>query len=267
MLSMAKRTGSKLNRLEHELPEGLLVTARWMSEHGYSTALRTQYVAAGWLDQPVRGVFRRPRGSVGWEQVVISLQMLMRLPLVVGGRTALELRGFSHYLARETTEIHLFGPKPPPAWLTRLPLDARFVAHNSARLFPVSDGTHPVIDEFSTLPWGQWNWKMALSTPERSVLELLDELPARESFHQVDKLFEGLSSLSPRRLQPLLEVCRSVKVKRLFFFFADRHNHAWLKRLDKAAIDFGAGKRKLVEGGVLNRSYQITVPEDLDGVQ
>ena len=103
--------------------------------------------------------------------------------------------------------------------------------------------------------------------PERAVIELLDELPARESFHQVDKLFEGLSALSPRRLQPLLESCRSVKVKRLFFFFADRHKHAWLKRLDKSAVDFGSGKRKLVDGGRLDPTYEITVPEDLDGVR
>ena len=267
MLSMAKRIGSKLNRLEHELPEGLLVTARWMSEHGYSTALRTQYVAAGWLEQPVRGVFRRPRGSIGWQQVVISLQMLMKLPLVAGGRTALELRGFAHYLTRTTSEIHLYGPKPPPPWLAALPLDARFIAHNSARLFPASDGTHPTIDEFTTMPWGQWDWPMTLSTPERAVLELIDELPARESFEQVDKLFEGLSSLSPRRLQPLLEACRSVKVKRLFFFFAARHSHAWLKRLDRKAIDFGKGKRMLVKGGRLNPAMQITVPEDLNAVR
>ncbi len=120
--------------------EGLLVTAALMNEQGYSTALRTQYVAAGRLEQPVHGVFRRLRGSVGWEQAVISLQMLMRAPLVVGGRTALDLRGYGHYLARETYEVHLYGPKPPPPWLATLPLNVRFVAHNSARLFPATDG-------------------------------------------------------------------------------------------------------------------------------
>ncbi len=102
---------------------------------------------------------------------------------------------------------------------------------------------------------------MVVSCPERAILELLDELPARESFHQVDKLFEGLSALSPRKLQTLLQTCRSVKVKRLFFFYADRHHHAWLKRLNKSGVDLGSGKRKL------DRAYQITVPEDLDGVR
>ncbi len=71
---------------------------------------------------------------------------------------------------------------------------------------------------------------MMLSAPERAILELLDELPDHESFHQADMLMQSLSTLSPVRMQKLLVDCRSVKVKRLFFFFADRHQHAWLKR-------------------------------------
>src|SRR5262249_26964220 len=116
-------------------------------------------------------------------------------------------------------------------------------------------------------PWGQWGWPLIVSTPERAVLELLDELPARESFHQADKLMEGLTNLSPRRLQSLLVDCRSIKVKRPFFFFADRHSHAWLRRIDRSAIDLGRGKRMLVKGGRFDAAHQITVPGDLDGVQ
>jgi hypothetical protein len=103
------------------------------------------------------------------------------------------------------------------------------------------------------------------STKERAILELLDELPERESFHQVDALMEGLSDLSPRRLQTLLEACTSVKVKRLFLFFADRHRHAWRSRLDVSRIDLGSGKRVLVKGGKLDPNYYITVPSDLGG--
>ena len=264
---MAKDFGTKLNRLERELPEGLVVDAAWLSAKGYSASLRNQYVTSGWLEKPAGTVFRRPRGTVSWEQVVISLQMLLDRPLVVGGRTALGLQGFSHYLTKTHSKIHLYGPKPPPAWVNALKLDACFVPHNSGRLFPEPEDRLRHAKDTVSIPWGQWNWPMVMSNPERAIFELLDELPARESFHQVDKLFEGLPTLSPRKLQPLLQTCRSVKVKRLFFFFADRHNHAWLKRLDKTAIDLGSGKRKLIDGGKLDPTYQITVPEDLDGVQ
>ena len=77
-------------------------------------------------------------------------------------------------------------------------------------------------------------------------------------------LMEGLRNLSPRRLQELLADCRSVKVKRLFLWFAERHNHAWLKKLDRSVIDLGHGKRMLVRGGKLDTKYNITVPGDLD---
>ena len=49
---MTVQSGKKLNWLEHELPEGLLVDAAWLEANGYSRSLRSQYVAAGWLEQP-----------------------------------------------------------------------------------------------------------------------------------------------------------------------------------------------------------------------
>jgi Transcriptional regulator, AbiEi antitoxin, Type IV TA system/Transcriptional regulator, AbiEi antitoxin N-terminal domain len=278
---MTKQRIRKLNWLQRHLPEGLIADARWLTRQGYSTSLRSQYVAAGWLEQPARGVYRRPRGSLSWQQVVISLQALLEYPLLVGGRTALELQGYAHYLTQDLKEVHLYGPKAPPQWLHKLQLGVRFLSHNDRKLFKAEPFTKglPRLDapkdrnnqaahgNWTVQPWGQWNWPLALSTPERAVLELLDELPKRESFHQADMLMQSLSNLSPRRLQKLLADCRSIKVKRLFFFFADRHQHAWLKRLDKDAIDLGEGKRMLVKGGKLNKPYQITVPENLDAVR
>ena len=53
-------------------------------------------------------------------------------------------------------------------------------------------------------------------------------------------------------------------MKRLFLWFAERHGHPWLERLDRGGIDLGKGKRMLVRGGKLDLKYQITVPDDLD---
>lgn len=249
-----------------------------MEAHGYSSSLRSQYVKAGWLDQPARRVYRRSRRPLSWQQVVMSLQVLLDYPLVVGGRTGLELEGYAHYLSNEVREVHLYGPTRPPTWLADLPLNVKFHWHNSQRLFPNDPvperdvhrlipglaasslpATHFVsANQFTELP-------ISVSTKERAILEWLDELPDRESFHQVDALMEGLTNLSPRRLQTLLEQCASVKVKRLFLFFADRHRHAWLAKLNTSRVDIGAGKRVLVRGGKLDPHYQITVPGDFHG--
>lgn len=283
---MSEQKIGKLNQLEKELPEGLLVDAAWMEKRGYYGSLRKKYVDVGWLEQPAHRVYRRrPRGSLSWEQVVISLQTLLQIPVIVGGRTALEAHGFSHYFAREQKEIHLYGREPPPSWLHSLPLNVRFEFHKINRLFandPITRGltniswnlktgeaveTDPLQYGLTVQRWGHWDWPLTLSTPERAALELLDELPDHESFHQADMLMQGARNFRPRRLQKLLEDCKSVKVKRLFFFFADRHAHPWLKHIERERIDLGKGKRMLARGGKLDPKYQITVPEDLDAVQ
>ena len=272
---MAYPSDRKLNRRQ-QLPEGVLVDAAWLERHGYSSSLRSQYVKRGWLHQPAPRVYRRAAGQLTWQQVVISLQAFMAQPLTVGGRTALEEQGFAHYLG-ERREVHLYGPHKAPGWLDALPLDITFRWHNSRRLFPDSPEMAPTLSPpeesgDSLLPGGfmatagTMQWPLRLSSRERAVLELLDELPTRESFHQVDMLMEGLTNLSPRNLQSLLETCQSIKVKRLFFFFANRHRHAWLDGLDQKAVDLGSGKRLLTKGGKLDPTYLITGPGDLEGL-
>lgn len=277
---MGERKQRKLNWLQAHLPEGLLVDAAWLERRGYSSGLRSKYVSHGWLEQVARSVYRRPparllapgeKGEVRWQHVVVSLQTLLEYPVTVGGRTALELQGFAHYLSvHGSREVHLYGEKKLPGWISKLRLETRFVFHNSGRLFKEGrlardSGTRgQTPSPFTQQPWSRWEWPLKMSTPERAVLELLDEVPERETFHQADMLMEGLRNLSPRRLQTLLVECRSVKVKRLFLWFAGRHEFAWLKRLDRTTIDLGRGKRMLVRGGKLDTRFNITVPENLD---
>ena len=195
---MAIQKGSKLNQLERLLPEGLLVDAAWLEQQGYSRALRRQYVSAGWLIQPVRGVYHRQRKIIGWEQIVISLQTLLQYPVSVGGRSALELQGYAHYLpaSPDIRTIHLYTEKKIPGWLSKFSGYANFISHNRSRfLSPIQHDEKVLTLECSRkdtevtslpgglliMPWGQWKWPLVISSPERAILELLDELPQNES--------------------------------------------------------------------------------------
>lgn len=278
---MGSQNQGKLNWLQRTLPEGLVVDSGWLERHGVSRQLRRKYVMHGWLLSLGRGVYCRPTpaqvlSSVPWQQLVISLNALQNLPVAVGGRTALDLQGFSHYVSRSgSREAHLYANEELPGWVSRVPVDAKLVLHNARKLFRNRDvpayftrgdatQREPEDSCFTQHSWGQSKYSLTISTPERAVLELLDEIPHRETFHQADVLMEGLRNLSPRRLQALLGDCRSVKVKRLFFWFAERHNHAWLQKVNRSGIDLGKGKRMLVRGGKLDTKYNITVPESLD---
>ncbi len=280
MCTVGTQKTDKLNWLARHLPEGLPVDAAWLREHGYTANLLRKYEAAQWLSQPAHRVYIRPRGPLTWQQIVISLQTLLKYDLVVGGSTALELQGYAHYLRQSVTTVYLFGPKRPPTWLPSVADKTKFIYRNDAKLFSrlsASTAPHELAavrgseqaraDGTVVQSWGQWNWPLVLSSPERAILELLNELPEHGSFDQADMVMAGLSTLSPSRMQKLLVDCRSVKAKRLFFFFADRHKHAWLKRIDKKAIALGTGGRTLVKGGHFDKKYLITVPGDLDGIQ
>jgi len=103
-----------------------------------------------------------------------------------------------------------------------------------------------------------------MSSPERAILELLNEVPQRETFHQADMLMEACEPSARKRLQKLLAECRSVKVKRLLSLVRRAAHYPWLKQLDRAEIDLGTGKRMLQRGGKLDPKFNITVPENLD---
>ena len=271
---------SKLNQLQQLLPEGLVAPASWLAEKGYSHQLVKKYLARGWLESPVRGVYRRSGPPLKWEHVVASLQNLLGSDATIGGRAAVELHGHAHYLRMSGNErVHLYANKALPRWIHKLGLKDTFVTHrdslfeNPAR--PLS-GPAVSVKREETLPvdpqrtgltqitWGQWDWPLTYSTLERAMLEMLDEVPMRESFHDADAIMQSLATLSPRRLTQMLKECRSVKVKRLFLALAEKHQHPWLDKLDVKDFDLGKGKRVLIPGERLHPKYQITWPREFD---
>jgi hypothetical protein len=283
---MVDQTASKLNRLLGILPEGLLVDSAWLEAKGYSKQLRAKYVANGWLTTPARGIYRRPAAGLGqraarepldWRWVVLSLHSLLGYDVHVGGRTAAELVGMSHYLPMNSIRsVNLYADNLP-AWLHRLPTTVEWRTHRPSSLFDPKALARPLpptkLGKANTDPTlltarghisvDAGSWTILVSFPERAILEMLDELPAHESFENADKMVEGLTNVRPRLMQHLLEACTSIKVKRLFLFLAERHRHAWFSKLDKSRIGLGAGKRALVPSGRYDRKYQITVPDFL----
>lgn len=268
MCSMNAPKEDKLKSVLEAVPAGFVVDSRWLDSHGVSRFLSRSYVERGWLERLERGVFRRPTpqpSQIDWQTCLLSVQHIMGYRVHVGGMTALALQGYSHYLPLGgIRRVWLYG-QDVPSWLPRLTLNTQIIMRTPG-LFAdpglglkqddLGTGASPAR---STLPW---DWTLLMSSPERAILETLDELPEHESFHNLDMVFEGLVTLSPRRLTLLLQNCRKIKVKRLFFVFADRHQHPWLKRLNPDDFGLGTGDRALVKGGKIHPRYRIMVPPE-----
>lgn len=288
MFSMNKFKGSKLNRLQTLLPEGLLVPAAWLAVRGYSRSLLAGYVSRGWLESPAHGVYRRPGPPLKWQHVVTSLGRVLTPPPHVGGLSALELRGYAHFLKpRGLGAIELYSDHSLPGWVRKLSLPERFYEHRN-RLFLFADVPANALQDAASAavspiysmnpaeytlglvaePWGAWDVPLACALPERAMLEFLNEVPARQSLEHAELLMQGLLDLNSKRVLALLAACRSIKVKRLFLALAARQSFQWVRPVLAAAnrgeVELGSGKRSLMKGGKLDPTYLISVPESSD---
>ncbi|MCP9230095.1 type IV toxin-antitoxin system AbiEi family antitoxin [Mesorhizobium sp. LMG 17147] len=262
--------------LQNLVPDGLPVTKQWLSKQApdFDRHALDNLVKSRQLTPLASGVYVRPGANLTWQGVVAALQTIFRTDLSVGGLSALELHGFAHYLPLSRLRaVHLFGKDALPAWLhTALP-SVQFVRHSRSSM----GGTGLVTWEYDTnertfmtggiLGQRASAWPFTLSSPERAYLEVLNDVPGTISFEHANQLLQGMTTLSPRRMEQLLRKCTSVKVRRLFYWMAERHSYAWLNKLPKPeALDelgIGSGNRVLARGGRLDPKYRITVPEEM----
>lgn len=227
------------------------------------------------LEPLAPAVYLRPGTRMTWESAVASLQNMFRLDLTPGGLTAIQQQGFAHYLPISgRRQIHLYGRDPIPKWLVTALPDMEFIRHvplpgpGSTGLVNFEYETQErVLSKPDTPGQRKTAWPFTLSSPERAYLEVLMDVPEKISFEHADQLLQGMTTLSPRVMEKILRKCTHVKVRRLFYWMAERHPYGWLKRLPAPeALDelgLGSGNRMLAKGGRLDAKYRITVPEDM----
>lgn len=247
---------NKLNRLMLQVPEGLPVTAAWLKKQiGVSRQSVQGYVKNGWLANPCRGVYVRNPSKMTWLSALLAVQWVESRSCYPSGRSALGLLGFGQYLPMgEGSEQSLSGPDTPPVWLDRLDVEVSF-RYAGKTLFSEENAG------LTDLPVAGFDRRLRLSSASRAFLEVLAGVKNEDDFRSAYELFEGMTALNPTQVQALLVECGHIKAKRLFLLMLDQAGHAWGRHLNRAAVDLGSGKREVVKGGKLNRSYEVTVPE------
>lgn len=251
--------------LEELVPEGIIVSRKWLkqetglSNHAIDNLVKSEQLKLLWKGLYTRGII-----TPNWQSIVYTLQHILQTDFIIGGLFALELKGFSHYLPNSNkVTIHLYGNDKLPVWVNEIVKNVVFVKHTRASLFAKMDKS--LSEKYtSSISWKDNTGELKIATPERACLEMLDLVPNDISFEHADQLIQGMTTLSPRALQPLLEICSNIKVKRLFLWFAKRPNYIWFTKLNPEKIDIGAGKRVIEKRGVLDKDYLITVPKNFE---
>lgn len=246
---------SKINRLLSSTPKGVVLLSSWLVEQGYSRELQKRYKVSQWFESIGSGAMIRSGDDVDYLGGVYALQQQMGYSIHPAGRTALSLLGKSHYLELSPSRVTLFGlaNEKLPGWFKKRDWGAGIDYQASAFLPAMLGMTTVELKNFS----------VSVSGAARALMECLYMAPEKQTLLEAYELMEGLNNLRPDQVQSLLEQCRSVKVKRLFLYLAEKAGHDWFNYLDRRTIDVGKGKRSFARNGVYIADYQITVPAAL----
>lgn len=257
-------TANTKQTLDQLLPYGMIATKQWLLSMGLSLHSIDNALKSKKLDMQATGVYARTGVPITWQGVVCSLQKMSDQTVDVGGLTALELLRYGQYLSNNKSKvIRLYSINKLPAWLKKLALPVTFDWHGTKTLW-----TPEVLEDAKYTIEHSWRDDLRpvkLSCPEKAILEVLMDLPDTISFEHAEELLQGMTSLSPKKLTALLHACSNVKVKRLFFWLAERVGYSWVNKLDYREFNLGKGKRVIAVKGKLDNKYLITVPKDLHG--
>ena len=244
-----------INKLLQKWPKNTVDVYSGLKEKGVSKSLAQYYVKSGWLDSFGVGAFIRKGDSADEFGSLFALQNSLKLPVHVGGITALNLKGMSHYI-RGGSKIQIFNKykSPIPSWFKNVN-HAKVIIYNTNFL---PENKHLV----SASREGE-TFQFKISSRERAILEVLYLCPNEFDLFEAFQLIENLIMLRPQVMQDLLENCTSIKVKRLACFMFEKAGHAWLKYLDFSKIDLGSGTRKIVKNGSYDAKYKIIIPKEL----
>lgn len=249
---------NKINQVLRQWPKGTVTTQGWLTAQGVSAQLTHRYKHSGWIERVGQGAYIRAGEQVDWKGMVYGLQQHTNLDIWPGGRTALAMTGYAHYLPMGRETIWLFGSPGTrlPAWVGQHDWGAR-IEYRAPKLFDPAAGAQLDVSH------GQFDGLLLkVSSMERASLEMLYGVHDESAFVQAGEVFQGLVNLRPKVMQLCLQACGSVRVTRLALFLGAHYGHTWFEKLDRTKVNLGAGKRQIVQGGVLNDRFQITVPRE-----
>lgn len=252
---MATDLDRKLKKLLDLCPEGQVCLSSWLNTNNISHDLQLYYRRAGWLESLGQGAYKRAGSAVDWKAALAALQIQAGHETHAGALTALSLQGYAHYLRMGGENVYLFVPpgQSLPKWFRNQDWGSE-VRVSRTNFLPAGKG----ISVFEQKKPG-----LKISDPERAILECLYLAPEQIDLVECYHLMEGLANLRPGLLQELVGGCKSIKVKRLFLYLAEKAGHQWFKFFNAARIDTGSGDRAIVKGGVYVPKYKISVPREL----
>lgn len=246
----------KIQQIIESVPRDSVLFSPWLTTNGLDAKRQHAYMKSGWLDRISKGVYKLHGENPTLMAAISARNTQLDKHCFVGAYTALELRGYSHYLSMGKPTAYLFTSKNEilPTWMTNDEWD--MTAKNIVTTFLGSDmlGVETMTVE---------QHELLVSSPERAILECLHLPGSSSSLLDIYYIVESLTTLRPKLVQTLLESCSSQKVKRLFLYMAEKANHLWFKALSPINVNLSKSRLMVTPTGKYIKKYNMTISKEL----
>jgi hypothetical protein len=258
MSSMTSQNRNILKHILQEWPYKTVCLSSWFEKKGAYRQLLSEYERNNWVKRIGTGAYIKPGENVDWTGALYALQFQKKVPIHIGGKTALEMHGYAHNISmgsgKNITVLGLASMKLPK-WFRDYDwkVDINFKLLNLFSMKPEMYINEKKIDQY----------KVRISDPERAIIEMIALTPNVYSFEDTYHLLEGLMYPRMDVLQELIQYCRSDKAKRLLFWMSEACGMPWTDKIAKVNNCFGKGILSLVKNGEYISKYRIIVPRKM----
>lgn len=247
---------TKIQQIIGSVPHDSVLFGSWLSSQGLDARGQYSYMKSGWLDRISKGVYKIHGSTPTLMATVSSYNMQLGKSCIVGAYTALEFRGYSHYLSMGKPLAYLFTDKTNklPSWLLKEEWDMTIKYMTTSFLGNELLGVETMTNN---------QHELLVSSPERAILECLNLPDASYSLLDIYYIMESMTTLRPKLVQTLLESCTSQKVKRLFLYMAEKAGHSWFMALKPDNINLGTSRFMVTPTGKFINKYNMTISKEL----
>jgi hypothetical protein len=248
---------TKISKLISGWTKGTIRTSSAFKNEGVSNELVRRYLQSNWIQKVGNEAYKLFGDEIDFFGATQALQEQMGKSVRIGGKSALSILGYAHYLPQNKVISHLYGKYKEnlPAWFFQYEWKDNYKYHTT-NMFDVDLNGFMTEINHNGLP-------VKISSPELAMFEMLYLIPSDQSFQEAFLIIENLRTLRAEKVQTLLEKCKSVKVKRLVLFMLEENEQDYFGSIDVTKVNLGSGKRMIVKSGKYNSKYQITIPADL----
>lgn len=251
---MSIETTSKINQLLRMGTKNGLYFSAWLKQNGYSDQLISRYRQSGWLSSLAKGVVYRTGDRLSAYAALSCYNSQLNKNVRVAAHSALEIFGFNHYVPMgKPVLMAAYSESTIPKWMTADTFD-RTIKPFETNMFARVFASEILIDDVNLL----------VAAPEQAFMECLLLAPSQYNYLDLFYIMEQLTSLRADVVQTLLETMKSIRVKRMFLYMAEKSGHYWHETLNLSKIDLGTAKLQLTDNGVYISKYRITVPKELN---